>query len=124
MREIRFRAWDGEQMYSVDELHFPQGGLRWYGPGVGRGWAKDCPVMQFTGLLDKNGKEIYERDIYLQDVWMFGKKEGTFAGVITYDTASFQSKYDWGMSVLRLTGEVIGNIYENPELVEQEVSKE
>jgi len=80
--------------------------------------------MQFTGLLDKNGKEIYERDIYLQDVWMFGKKEGTFAGVITYDTASFQSKYDWGMSVLRLTGEVIGNIYENPELVEQEVSKE
>ena len=66
MREIKFRAWDGEQkrMYSWEELlgrtktvpeAHPLASLYSHGDGS---WE----IMQFTGLTDKNGKEIYEGD--------------------------------------------------------------
>ena len=78
-------------------------------------------VMQYTGLKDKNGKEIYERDILgywgsaysaywvvLWDEkhgrWMFGKNN---IGVFGFTKSSCKGK------------EIIGNIYENPELLKE-----
>jgi uncharacterized phage protein (TIGR01671 family) len=77
-------------------------------------------VMQFTGLLDKNGKEIYEGDILkinlYNDEWK--TKVRTYLGRLIIDVQG----YDWNTTALSFLDdeaetEVIGNIYENPELL-------
>jgi hypothetical protein len=83
------------------------------------------PVMQYTGLKDKNGKEIYEGDILLD--W-----EGLKRYVVEWNEkwACFQTRklqndrIEMEMDTLH-TAEAIGNIYENPELLApSETSKE
>ncbi len=125
MREIRFRAWDNknQRMY-YDVGIFPNqcktpmsissDGL-FYHP-LHSQFGK---LMQYTGLKDKNGKEIYEGDII----------ENT-SGVITIDVKCevFFRDYGWhlrkdnGYEFLAFGLErcvIIGNIYENPELLQQ-----
>ena len=51
MREIKFRAWDNYEK------------KMWYPRTIGEGFIKMSGLMQFTGMLDKNGVEIYESDI-------------------------------------------------------------
>lgn len=58
-RELKFRVWDGEQMISPDYIN-RKGFACWKSNSIPETTDK---VMQFTGLLDKNGKEIYEGDI-------------------------------------------------------------
>jgi hypothetical protein len=75
--------------------------------------------MQFTGLLDKNGKEIYEGDIF----------EGSFSSV--YKVKWDDETCSWyvhdvtrglGFPLRKIENlEIIGNIYENPELIEKRV---
>lgn len=85
---------------------------------------KDIILMQFTGLTDKNGIEIYERDI------VNAKLVGEFKGPIVYNRGSFKIDSgrdinnrpyiyleDWCQTNYR-TVEIIGNIYKNPELLE------
>uniref|UniRef100_A0A6M3JSU8 Putative YopX protein n=1 Tax=viral metagenome TaxID=1070528 RepID=A0A6M3JSU8_9ZZZZ len=121
MREIKFRAWHEEEKKMWADVGTDGfGGIILDTENMGLKPLKGkAIIMQFTGLLDKNGKEIYEGDIYCQEVWMFGDSEGLQVGEIVYDTSRFCVKYPWGASVLRFTGEVIGNIYENPELLEK-----
>lgn len=88
------------------------------------GWQVDPnTVGQFTGLYDKNGKEIYEGDILKRTV----AKEngfGNFIGVVDYKAGGFLLKEEYGYcpfyDTFGSTYEVIGNIYDNPELLEVE----
>ena len=111
MREIKFRAWNNteKQMSKpflvVDLLKCEVMG----------GWSICDSViyLQYTGLKDKNGKEIYEGDI-LKSYW------GEVHEITIDITHGLRSK--WGLDTtnknLAANGTVIGNIYENSELLE------
>lgn len=108
MRPIKFRAWfkDVKKMgFPFDPFLEPMG---WKAEG------DNVYFMQFTGLLDKNGKEIYEGDI----VWCKLTRShagsnndvhwaDTLGGWYVYSTPLYHAK----------EVEVIGNIHENPELL-------
>lgn len=116
-RQIKFRFWTGTMMEPWDHA------FTWESLGYYLACNERIP-MQFTGLLDKNGKEIWEGDIVLAS-WMYHGKPGTpFKAIIFYNQhiGSFRIGYD-GMSggaqdeiYFRYQIEVLGNIYENPEL--------
>lgn len=73
-------------------------------------------IGQFTGLHDKNGKEIYEGDIFT-----FTKGRRKTVAKVVFEEAMFKMKDNngWGVMILQREDdmEVIGNIYENPELL-------
>ena len=116
MREIKFRAWNqAEKKMIVNRVgfHYEQHPYtKWDDCG------DDLILMQYTGLKDKNGKEIYEGDVV-----KFIPKD--FEDGITWERVVRWQ--DWG-AVLCPQGfpdwtkvkdvEIIGNIYKNPELLE------
>lgn len=119
MREIKFRAWDAESKEMLSDVYdgmmiqMNNGQLGLY-DDVGEFIELDYPLMQFTGLLDKNGREIYEGDIVTG--WTAGKD------VVKYDerNARFTPIWIqlWNDDIRDSMIEVIGNIYESPNLLE------
>lgn len=75
---------------------------------------EDWKVMQFTGLLDKNGKEIYEGDI------IFNEHDELKKYPVVFEKGMFCVN-DWTMPLwkgdTKNFWEIIGNIYENPDLL-------
>lgn len=131
MGKIKFRAWDGKLMHIVGELSWSMGGLKFYGPGYGSGicyvnpdfnewggeqWKVDSILMQYTGLLDKTGKEIWGGDIVnLTSIDITGRRTTE----VIFHKGSFRERYmgyELG-NYKEYEIEVIGNIYENPELL-------
>jgi len=112
MREIKFRAWDGERMLSPEDIYIYDGKPCWKNEHDHIGVKKGV-LMQFTGLLDKNGKEIYEGDVVKV---MFPVE---FVGVVEYDAPEWRIRRKSG-TLWRFAEcpEVIGNVFENPELIE------
>lgn len=104
MREIKFRAWDKRFNNMI------------YDKPMAILYLKDDnhEIMQFTGLLDKQGKEIYEGDI-VKHTPTFPELEGK------YHIGEIKIEPSRGICVnnipLAFGPEVIGNIYENPELL-------
>lgn len=107
MREIKFRAWDKDRMVKGFELFEDNSAYRGAIP------------MQFTGLLDKNGKEIYEGDI----VKYQANGNEVIDSVIYIDSFFGVEKFT-GMLSSFYPIEVIGNIYKNPELIKAVEEKE
>ena len=113
MRTIKFRAWDEKlkKMFVPKQLdaygtivvnvrHEDSGGLGTHPEE----YPNPYKLMQFTGLLDRNGKEIYENDLVrgeAEDVKTIGFSQGTF----TWDDISLS---EWEID----TWEVVGNEFE------------
>ena len=116
-RIIKFRAWDKEHkvMLIPPAIDNPE--------KEDNEWA----LMQFTGLLDKNGKEIFEGDVlkstapeqYSQDSGVFlvkWKQPNCSFGLTKQEKKEYviwECEMDWWIE-----HEIIGNIYENPTLLE------
>jgi uncharacterized phage protein (TIGR01671 family) len=119
MREIKFRAWDPVVMtfLSWERLLANQTMMcRFLDP--------DLIFLQYTGLHDKNGKEIYEGDILLVQLQDYGCPKVELFQIL-WDDSSVRYKLidkngdSWGFDNSS-SMEVISNIYENPELVKNE----
>ena len=106
MREFKFRAWDTymecftlhDSFYEVQKWNRNEGELEFF------------KIQQWTGLKDKNGIDIFEGDIL---------KSGKRYWEVVFSHASFMMSWGNGASQMFINEmvEVIGNIYENPELL-------
>ena len=125
MREIKFRAWDKKRKEMLHKpILFPK---REGGGQAVSGNGNQYELMQFTGLKDKNGKEIYEGDIVKWGHHCEWCKEEPiriaevqFAPDIQFKTLIYDEPFRFGSFAYKDTYkhlEIIGNIYENPELL-------
>lgn len=138
MREIKFRAWDTERREMAKVIAWEEDGEITLQDSKGGIWKTVAHyiavVMQYTGLTDKNGTEIFEGDVVAANDYTvtmlnhWGKE--TEEKISLYEIRFFEGRYmlfdksNW-VAVLnhhvmskadQLT--VVGNIYENPELLE------
>ena len=109
MRELKFRAWIEKEKYMAlqgePDLETLSSFMYHY---------SDCKnLMQYTGLKDKNGKEIYEGDILGFEVIRNFKEITVYHFAVTWD---FENA-GWIQFSPKNKIVVIGNIYENPELL-------
>ena len=142
-REIKFRAWIKSEDESL--MVYPKGKSDYMIICNGDGFAivydmdeyvddEEFEIMQFTGLTDKNGKEIYEGDVLSLHSFYErlgsnlgveeAEAEGTFEVVYNNDCVCFDAKKiksnvdGWTLFIDSIEDwEVIGNIHENPELL-------
>lgn len=146
MRQIKFRFWNGEKMLSEDEKAVEEAEKLMSNPQ----FQSSDPItvlslivsalqyspqnkikLQFTGLLDKNGKEIYEGDLLkiteIDEDSCFGREDTEVVEVSWIeDIAQFRAVFKSGRRVelhfvvqlpTVVSCEVIGNIHENPDLL-------
>lgn len=121
----KFRVWDktDKEMYLVDVINFNRGEFESIGDGITfLREADEVILMQSTGLFDKNGQEVFVGDIIKctrgcpHEVYLEKEYGGTYVGGMpAIYLKGIKEGYAW-------TGEeeILGNIYENPELLEVE----
>ncbi len=139
MRQAKYRAWDKDlrRMFYLDKGHFMIGGTGqacmfcsiWLDELIKNNFTKEGRhkpkiLMQFTGLLDKNGVEIYEGTI-AQTITQDGVRLSKFAYFYNESLARFQKRryfdgeiYDCD-EISEHGKEIIGNIHEHPKLLEE-----
>lgn len=124
MREIKFRAWDAhKRMWTEYRIH--DGVVYFLDKNTGV-WVgkydkryKEFNFMEYSGLKDKNNKEIYEGDI----IFLHGSK---YKVIFKTEGARFVLRNDeFELEITFINNnnermEILGNVYENPELTEDE----
>ena len=121
-REIKFRAWDrfNAEMINWADCNGNKKDLSWFFSQIEDREKdhNDLMLMQYTGLKDKNGKEIYEGDILIH------KLSNPIKLIVRHHSSMYGSglrlEEDDGRPYKGSTGlyyEVIGNIHENPDLL-------
>jgi len=104
-REIKLRAWDKSEKRFLSQEEMTEIGGFYYDRGVDPG--EDFYLVQYTGMKDKNGKEIWEGDIVYLDG--YGNYEVVFPFTQLYESYPEND-----------IGEIIGNIYEETRTVKDE----
>ena len=152
MREIKFRAWDKDEKLMVYFSSHWEIDAEYYNLGFTReykekkffesyeGAKEEAILMQYTGIKDKNGKEIWEGDIVKGGISYDWRKNET--GIVEFgffesdnsgDEYSSNNIYGWNIKPIKLEEdddkisgnfgwgelEIIGNIYENPNLIKE-----
>ena len=123
MREIKFRAWDGSRiLYAMGIFD----GKAVDGDGAESIWLWHEPaeaIMQYTGLKDKHGKELYEGDIvedkFILTIFEPHEKRTEKPFEVKVPDVYYQKEfhgYDFEEDF-----EIIGNVHENPELIKEEL---
>lgn len=119
-REIKFRIWDGKEMITTDGRYFFDSYYGLVFSSQNNNVENDINLMQYTGLKDKNGKDIFEGDILdTQNIHV-----GKVLGEVSYQAPRYMyraigGKVDNIMFDLIASRRfvVIGNVHENPELL-------
>lgn len=140
MRDIKCRAWDdlnnrwiyGEDTTEKIYFRFEEDPGFYCGYVMGNGDWHDCVIVEYTGINDKNGNEIYEGDILLDDCEetfkvVFGKLPLDKSGDCVCQFPAFYAKNcnehpsfpSYECNQIGEWMEIIGNIYENPELLSE-----
>lgn len=133
MREIKFRAWDKENKEWIAngdpmDLYHSASANCFLFDNDDYDLPKDIEFVQFTGLKDKNGKEIYEGDILSTNTFKnLEGKDVEICAKVSWHPKSACFGLDGTVAPLFYADEmfeVIGNVWENPKLLTASVSDE
>lgn len=121
MREIKFRAWDTAYNF----MRYPGYSDEYISLLDGKSYEVnehgECELpyklMQFTGLHDKNGKEIYENDILKIDGMKCVVKYSNLSASYIAECIDEDAYWDLGVYTQKLGIELIGNVFEDGELI-------
>ena len=126
---LRYRAWDSwrKRMSVVDRIYIDTEGVRLH-DDFGEYWRdfRDAKLMQSTGLFDRNGKEIFEGDILTNGMDIVDVRNHETLGFYTlvngrevfFGHGTSIEEFEEDIEGFTEIAEVLGNIYENPELLE------